>query len=186
MTVYETERLVIREWTEDPADLARMFDIYSRWEVARWLGAQPRAWDDPAEALAAVRRWRAANDDLGGGYGIWAVQVRETGQLAGTVLLKPLPGADDQPTSDIEVGWHLHPDSWGRGYATEAARGAIERAFAAGLDEVYAVVKPGNEASIAVTRRLGMTPLGHRTDWYGGQELEAFILARAPRPGLAG
>lgn len=182
MTGYETERLVVRDWTEDPVDLARMFDIYSRWEVAQWLGAQPRAFDDPAQAVAAVRRWRATNQDLGGAYGIWAVEVRETGRVAGTVLLKPLPGADNQPTDALEVGWHLHPDSWGNGYATEAARGAVERAFAAGLDEVYAVVKPGNEASIAVTRRLGMTQLGRRTDWYGGQELETFVLrADAPR-----
>ncbi len=79
------------------------------------------------------------------------------------------------PTDDIEVGWHLHPDSWGRGYATEAAAAAVDRAFAAGLKRMYAVVKPGNTASIAVTRRLGMTPLGLRRDWYGGIELEAFV-----------
>jgi RimJ/RimL family protein N-acetyltransferase len=180
MSVYETERLVVREWSEDPADLDRVFDIYSRWEVARWLGAQPHALDDPEQALRAVRRWRAANEGFGGGYGTWAVQVRDSGLVAGTVLLKPLPGADDRPTLQVEVGWHLHPDSWGRGYATEAARGAIERGFAAGLREVYAVVKPGNEASIAVTRRLGMTPQGLRTDWYGGQKLAAFVLRRSP------
>lgn len=42
------------------------------------------------------------------------------------------------------------------------------------------MVKPGNEASIAVTRRLGMTPQGLRTDWYGGQKLAAFVLRRSP------
>lgn len=175
MTRLNTRRLVIRDWTEDPADLARIFDIYSRWEVARWLGAQPRAMDDPGRAVSAVRRWRAANLEYGGTYGTWAVQLRDSGLAAGTVLLKPMPGVDDQPTSDIEVGWHLHPDSWGRGYATEAARGVMERAFANGLQEVYAVVRPGNEASVAVIRRLGMTPLGRRTDWYGGVELDAFV-----------
>ena len=41
MTVIETGRLVIRRWTE--ADLDRIFAIYSQWEVARWLGATPRA-----------------------------------------------------------------------------------------------------------------------------------------------
>jgi RimJ/RimL family protein N-acetyltransferase len=61
-------------------------------------------------------------------------------------------------------------------YATEAARGAIERGFASGLSDVYAVVRPDNEASMSVCRRLGMTPLGRTTRWYG-VEVEAFRLA---------
>ncbi len=175
MTVFRTGRLVVREWTEEPGDLARLYDIYSRWEVARWLGATPRVLDDPARAVDVVRRWRERS---AGCFGVWAVQVRDSGLVAGTVLLVPLPGRDDVPTGDVEVGWHLHPDSWGNGYATEAARGAVERGFAAGLTEVYAVVRPGNDASVAVTRRLGMTPLGRTDRWYG-TELEAFVL-RAP------
>ncbi len=180
MTVFETDRLVVRAWTEDPVDLARLFDIYSRWEVAQWLGAQPRALEDPDRAVDVVRRWNSqpAEDD-GSRYGVWALQVRDTGLVAGTVLVKPLPGTDNATTSEVEVGWHLHPDSWGHGYATEAARGAIDRAFATGLAEIYAVVQPGNKASVAVTRRLGMTPLGRRTNWYGGIELDAFVLRRS-------
>nr|MDT0661454.1 GNAT family N-acetyltransferase [Micromonospora sp. DSM 115978] len=174
MVVIETDRLVIGPWTEEPAELARFFDIYSRWEVARWLGSQPRAMTDPEQAPVAIRRWNGLYPD--DRYGIWAVRPRDGGPVAGTVLLKPLPGRDDRPTDQIEVGWHLHPDSWGRGYATEAARGLVDRAFAAGLPEVYAVVRPDNAASVAVTRRLGMIPLGLRTDWYGGAEVAAFRL----------
>nr|WP_243737490.1 GNAT family protein [Blastococcus xanthinilyticus] len=51
----------------------------------------------------------------------------------------------------------------------------IERAFGLGLPEVYAVVRPGNERSVAVCRRLGMTPLGRMCRWYD-VELEAFRL----------
>jgi RimJ/RimL family protein N-acetyltransferase len=61
-------------------------------------------------------------------------------------------------------------------YATEVARGAIERGFASGLSDVYAVVRPDNEASMSVCRRLGMTPLGRTTRRYG-VEVEAFRLA---------
>ena len=170
---------MIRVWTEDEADLARCFDMYSRAEVVRWLGAPGLPLTEPGQAVQAIRRWHARHAGHGGRYGTWAIQVRDTGRIAGTVLFKPLPGRDESvPTSDIEVGWHLHPDSWGNGYATEAARGAVERGFAAGLPEIYAVVAPGNHASIAVTRRLGMAPLGRRTDWYGGEELAAFVLRR--------
>ncbi|WP_329108384.1 GNAT family N-acetyltransferase [Micromonospora sp. NBC_01699] len=181
MTVFETERLVVRDWTEEPGDLARIFEIYSLVEVTRWLGASPLLpLTDPAGAPAVVRRWHARHAEHGGRYGIWAIQRRDTAQVVGTVLLKPLPGLDGSTaTSDIEVGWHLHPDSHGHGFATEAGRAAVEHGFAVGASEIYAVVSPGNTASMAVARRLGMTPIGRRTDWYGGEELEAFVL---PRP----
>ena len=87
------------------------------------------------------------------------------------MLLKPLPDG----VGEFEVGWHLHPDSWGHGYATEAARAVVQQAFEDGLPEVYAVVRPGNERSVAVCRRLGMDPLGRTTRWYG-VECEAFRL----------
>jgi RimJ/RimL family protein N-acetyltransferase len=179
VTVFETDRLVVRQWTESDADVARVFDMLSRWEVARWLGAQPRAIETADEARAAIRRWRgrASADGL---HGVWAIDVRDTGLTAGSVLVVPLPGVDQQPTSDIEVGWHLHPDSWGHGYATESARAAIDRVFAGGLREIYAVIRAGNTASVAVATRLGMEPIGKRRDWYGGVELDTYRLA-APR-----
>ena len=173
MTVFETDRLIVRQWTESDADVARVFDMLSRWEVARWLGAQPRALETEAEALGAIRRWRArASAD--GLHGIWAVDVRETGATAGSVLVVPLPGVDNEPTTDVEVGWHLHPDSWGHGYATESAGAAIERVFAAGLPEIYAVIREGNTRSAAVAQRLGMKPIGRQRRWYGGIELDTY------------
>ncbi|MFY1690760.1 GNAT family N-acetyltransferase [Plantactinospora sp. WMMB782] len=179
MTIYETERLVVRDWTLEPDDLARVYDTYSRPEVARFLNAPWLPLREPDDAAETVRRWHARNAGFGAGYGIWAMQRRDDGRVVGTVLLKPMPGRDEAKlTDDIEVGWHLHPDSWGHGYATEAARGAVERAFAAGVPEIYAVVAPGNEASMAVARRLGMASIGRRTDWYGGEELETFRLSR--------
>ncbi|MCW2638640.1 MAG: putative acetyltransferase [Dactylosporangium sp.] len=173
--VYATERLEVRPWTDDPADLDRVLSIYSRWEVARWLGAQPRAMADRAEAELAVKRWTEFNarDDR---YGCWAVEIRDTGVVAGSVLFKLLPDGD----GEVEVGWHLHPDSWGHGYATEAARAAIGRGFASGLPDVYAVVRPDNEPSLSVCRRLGMTPLGRTSRWYG-VEVEAFRLTAPDR-----
>jgi RimJ/RimL family protein N-acetyltransferase len=75
----------------------------------------------------------------------------------------------------VEVGWHFHPDAWGRGLATESARGAIAHGFKAGLGEIYAVVRPRNQASLAVCRRLGMRPLGLTKRWYDA-ELESFVI----------
>jgi RimJ/RimL family protein N-acetyltransferase len=178
MTIFETERLVIRPWTEAEADLARVFDIYSRWEVARWLGAQPRAMADRAEALTTVRRWDGFSQP-DPRLGVWAIEVRDTGRVAGTVLVKFLPNSDGSPATDVEIGWHLHPDSWGHGYATEAGRGAADHAFANGVPEVFAVVYPDNAASLAVCRRLGMRPIGLTRRWYG-IECEGFHLPAEP------
>ncbi|MEK8107603.1 GNAT family N-acetyltransferase [Micromonospora sp. M12] len=178
MTVLTTERLILRDWTDDPADLARIYDIYSRPEISRWLGASP--------GLPMTDRPRPPSGWVSGGSGTPPTAV---GTAPGrsrharpawwwsTALLKPLPGRDEALRStDIEVGWHLHPDSWGHGFATEAARALVAREFATGTSEIYAVVSPGNEPSMAVCRRLGMAHVGRRTDWYGGEELETFVL----------
>ncbi|WP_433531986.1 GNAT family N-acetyltransferase [Micromonospora sp. CA-263727] len=180
MTIVITERLLVRDWSDGPADLARLFEIYSRPEVARWLGAASGLpLTDPAQAVALLARWRRRHAAHGDRYGTWAVEMRETGVVVGTAMLKPLPGRDERVlTDDIEVGWHLHPDAWGNGYATEAARALVERELATGTRLVHAVVDPGNTASMAVARRLGMRHVGRRDDWYGGDELETFVLAR--------
>ncbi|MGY2066337.1 GNAT family N-acetyltransferase [Blastococcus sp. SYSU DS0619] len=163
-----TARLRLRPWTTGPADLARLTDMYGRPEVTRWLGGAPSV--PPTELVA---RWAAVHrlDDR---FLCWAVE-RPDGTPAGTVLLKPLPNG----VGEVEVGWHLHPDSWGHGYATEAARAVIDRGFALGLPEVYAVVRPGNAPSMAVCRRLGMTSLGRMRRWYD-VDLEAFRLMAPP------
>jgi RimJ/RimL family protein N-acetyltransferase len=159
-----TDRSRLRAWTTSPADLARLSDLYGRPEVTRWLGGAPSV--PPAELVA---RWARVHE-LDERHGCWAIE-RADGVPAGTVLLKPLPNG----VGELEVGWHLHPDSWGHGYATTAAAAVLERAFAAGVPEVYAVVRPGNEASVAVCARLGMTPLGRVRRWYD-VELDAFRL----------
>ncbi|TQN43009.1 RimJ/RimL family protein N-acetyltransferase [Blastococcus colisei] len=160
-----TQRLRLRPWTTSSADIARLTDIYSREEIIRGIGGTPSI---PPEEL--VSRW-AAVSALDERYGCWAIEIRNSPTVAGTVLFKPLPNG----VGEVEVGWHLHPDSWGHGYATEAARAVIDRGFGDGVPEVYAVVRPGNRASMAVCARLGMAPIGRFRRWYE-VELETFRL----------
>ena len=56
----------------------------------------------------------------------------------------------------VEVGWRLHPDHWGQGYATEAARASLDAGFAAGVDEIVAFTTTSNTRSQAVMERIGM------------------------------
>ena len=168
----ETPRCLLRDWRDDEVD--RLFDIYRHDEVSRWLGRAPKPMADPAEAAALLAGWRQRAEEENP-FARWAVEERATGIVAGTVLLNPLPGGD----GEVEVGWHLHPDAWGRGLATEAARAVIAYGFSLGLPEIYAVVRPDNVRSRAVCGRLGMTPLGRTSRWYD-TELEAFRLVRQP------
>jgi RimJ/RimL family protein N-acetyltransferase len=112
------------------------------------------------------------------------VVPRSTGVPVGTVLLVPLQDGDGRPVDEVEVGWHRNPDHWGQGYATEAARGALDRAWAAGVETVHAVVRPGNEPSVAVCKRLGMRALGRTNRWYG-IDLDAFAVGRPARADVA-
>lgn len=173
MEHFSTERLIARDWTA--ADEQDAFAIYGRDEVARWLGAPPAR---PAASLAEmgerleriIERNAAAPQ-----FGLWPLELRSSGQVVGAVLLVPLGDGD----GEVEIGWHLNPDHWGRGYATEAGRGVIDLAFGdPGRDEVLAVVYPDNARSLAVCRRLGMTHRG-QTDRYYGVTLELFSVGRA-------
>jgi RimJ/RimL family protein N-acetyltransferase len=160
-----TTRCVLRDWRLD--DAPRVLDMYSRWEVARWLGSSPKPMETMDEAYAFVERCRDLNRQEPVARR-WAVERKQDGVLLGTVLLVPLPApaySDDSP-GRYEVGWHFHPDAWGQGYATETARAALSWGFSHGLREIFAVVRPDNVASINVCRRLRMSALGRTTSYY--------------------
>lgn len=183
MVLLSTPRLLLRAW--GAADIAAFEDIYSRWEVARWLGPQPRrALAGQKEAREALDRWQANHIGLDAPYGLWALVRPEPGSRVsvepgvrsesssaalaapiGTVLLLPL--TDDKGlTGEVEVGWHLHPDHQGQGYATEAAGALLDAASEAGVMRVLALTDPDNTASQAVARRLGMVDEGLTNRWF--------------------
>ena len=160
--LFQTERTRVRLWRADEAD--RLFDMLRRWEVAQWLGDDPKVMADRAEAVERIARWhdRFIADPR---YGSWAVEGTATGVVAGTVPLVPVPNGD----GEVEVGWHFHPDSWQRGLATEAASGALRKGFTDGLDEIYAITHTTNDPSQRVCQRIGMRDLGIFHDrWYEG------------------
>ena len=152
-----TERLIIRPWRPDEVD--RLYDIRRRTDVARWLGGKPLA--SRQDAVAMLERY-SAELERDPRFGAWAIIERSAEVPAGTVLLKPLPDGE----GEIEIGWHLHPDSWGRGLATEAATATLARGFDLGLDEIWAVTDLDNERSIRVCQKLGMKELGLTHRWY--------------------
>lgn len=99
----------------------------------------------------------------------------------GSVIPRPLPGGE----GEVEIGWQLHPDSWGNGFASEAVSSVLDRGFADGVPEVWAVTHLDNTRSVAVCRRIGMQLLGIAHRWYHEPSLMFWIGSRpddsAPR-----
>ena len=117
--VVETPRLVLRKWR--PTDLENAFDIYGDSEVMRYLGGAA-----PVHDLEAMRERLELfmSRDYGAGLGFWAAEEKTSGRVVGAILLKNLPEAEE-----IEVGWHLGQEHWGKGFATEGAKAAIAHGF---------------------------------------------------------
>ncbi len=169
--IARTERTVLRPWRPDEAE--RLYDIHRRIEVARFIGGRPML--ERAEADARIARYteQLAADPR---FGAWAVVEHGSAVPAGSVLLKPLPNGD----GEIEIGWHFHPDSWGRGLAGEAAAALLARGFDGGLEEVWAVTHLDNDRSVRVCRTIGLRLLGVTHRWYPGPSL---MFWAASRPG---
>jgi RimJ/RimL family protein N-acetyltransferase len=144
-----TARLVLRPFTD--VDSGPFFELHTHPLVVESLGSSPGR----SESDAMISRY---GDELAReGWGFWAVEVRGTSPFVGMVgLHRVSPALPCAPA--VEVGWRLHPDHWGQGYATEAAAAALDFAFnEAGLDEIVAFTTTLNTRSQAVMERIGMT-----------------------------
>ena len=141
-----TERLVMRPFRQD--DIDAFAAMCADEEVMSWLGGtmdRNTAWRHMATLTG---HWRLR------GYGRWALELLETGELAGHVGLW-FP----ETWPAIEIGWALARNAWGSGIATEAARASLEYAWTeAGLDRVIHLINPENERSQSVARKIGSRP----------------------------
>lgn len=147
--VLETPRLWLREWRD--GDLESFAVMNADPEVMRHFpAALTREQSD-----AFVERIRGGFAEQG--FGLWAVEVRESRAFAGFVgLAVPTFPAPFMPC--VEVGWRLAREHWGRGYAPEGARAAMAHAFGPGdLEEIVSFTAEGNAASRRVMEKLGMT-----------------------------
>jgi RimJ/RimL family protein N-acetyltransferase len=141
----ETERLLLRKFRESDWDPYCV--MCSDADVMRYLGS--------GGTLSRDDTWRAIASMLGHwqlrGFGMWALESKETGELVGRVgFIYPAgwPG--------FELGWVLGKPYWGRGYATEAAREALRWGYdVLKRDRVISLIRKANKPSIKVAERLG-------------------------------
>ena len=148
-----TERLLMRGWLDDDLDwFGRMMGDPA---VAAPLGHDgpvdpPQAWRDMA-FLAG--HWALK------GYGHWVLETLDTGECVGRAgLLRP------EGWPDLEVGWTIAREHWGKGYAPEAARAACAWGHEQlGVDHILSLIHPDNAQSIRVAEKLGETLEGRHS-----------------------
>jgi RimJ/RimL family protein N-acetyltransferase len=147
--ILSTDRLLLRPWRESDR------------EPFAALNADPAVMEyfakplDRSESDAMVARIMDHFDSHG--FGFWAVEARNVGDLIGMVGLA-IPRFETHFTPCVEIGWRLAREHWGKGYATEAARAALRYGFERlGLGEIVAFTVPQNARSRAVMDKLGMT-----------------------------
>lgn len=155
----ETERLSLSPLTVDDADLA--VALWTDHRVAHYNGGVVPEATIRAEMPLTTRR------GADGAIGIWCISERASGDKIGSTYLLPLPTEKDDvdyaalrseslPDGDIELGYFLKPEAWGKGYATEIGRQMLSFAFAAAkLNELVAAVNADNTASIHVLDKIG-------------------------------
>jgi RimJ/RimL family protein N-acetyltransferase len=138
-----TARLLLRPWRDE--DVAAFEELNADPEVMEFLRVLPD-WADQARA-----HWETH------GFGQWVVEIPGSTSFIGVVGLSSI-SYPAHFTPAVEIAWRLARAYWGRGYATEAAREALDYGFEKlGLTEIVATTVPANRRSRQVMERLGMT-----------------------------
>jgi RimJ/RimL family protein N-acetyltransferase len=149
-----TERLILRPLEE--SDLDAYTELFTTPEVRRSLRLADTF--SRRQAWLGMAQWRGQWELRGSGH--FALEERATGRFVGRAGLHR-PEQDDWP--GLEVGWTVHPDAWGRGFATEAGAASVSYAFEVmGEPEVFSVILPENVRSQAVAGRLGFSLVEER------------------------
>jgi RimJ/RimL family protein N-acetyltransferase len=163
-----TPRLLLRELKS--ADAPALFEVlgdpetmrfyarpYSREEVDEWIGRQ-------------IGRYAM-------GAGLLGVVLRDSGTLIGDC---GLVWQEVEGVQEPEIGYHVHREHQGRGYATEAARAVRDYAFGTlGCDHVISMIRPENLASRRVAEKNGLTV--DRTVFWRGYDHCVYQLRKADR-----
>ena len=171
----ETERLILRQ-----IDPVRDFEPWAAAmadeNTVRYLGTKPMTRAESWRSMAmAIGHWAIR------GYGFFSLEHKTTGAWVGRVgpwFPEGWPGP--------EVGWTISPDHLGQGYATEAARASVRYVFESlGWSQVLHVIMDGNEASVAVARKIGSSVIREQRGIPGITDEKVFIYGQTASGGPA-
>lgn len=154
----ETERLLMRKFTPD--DLDKLVELRSDEEVIRYIGN--RQMQNPEAIAKRLEFYVECYEKYG--FGVTAVIWKETGEMIGWSGLMPLKNTDE-----IEVGYGMTKEFWGRGIGYECALAWLHFGFEkAGLERIVALAAPENTGSWRIMEKCGMRY--EKTDTHYGME----------------
>jgi RimJ/RimL family protein N-acetyltransferase len=149
MSALLTPRLELRRWRT--ADRAPFIHLNADPRVMEYFPALLTAAES-SEMMARIE-----DHFLRYGFGLWAAELRETGEFTGFIGLN-MPTFETHFTPCVEIGWRLAPQFWGHGLATEGARAVLHYGFTdLALPEIVAFTVPANHRSRRVMEKLAMT-----------------------------
>ena len=153
-------------------DFDDLYRLDSDPRVMRYIGdGKPAAREAVAQRLKRFLRYPTLYPDLG----VWRASRRDNGAYIGWFALNYAG-----KTTDVEVGYRLLPEAWGRGFATEGASALVDYGFDdLGLRRIIGVTHPGNKASQRVLQKAGLEDAG----WgrYYDRRLRLFAAERGAR-----
>jgi RimJ/RimL family protein N-acetyltransferase len=147
-TIAETKRLILRTWK--PEDANAYFKINQDPQVIELLQG-PLTMEQVNDFINSANKHQAKH-----GYALWAVELKQTGELLGFIGLK-YTAWDAHFTPAVEIGWRLGSQHWGMGYATEGAKAALAYGFKrCGLKEIVSFTVTANVRSMRVMEKIGL------------------------------
>ncbi|MES2330955.1 MAG: GNAT family N-acetyltransferase [Bacteroidota bacterium] len=145
--IFETERLLFREFTTDDAQL--IYELNSNPDVVKYVHEEPTT--DLNVALSSIID-RIIPQYTNYGYGRWAMHLKESLEFIGWCGLKYRP-----ERNEVDLGYRFKQPYWGKGYATEAALTTLEYGFASlQIPVITAMAHIDNTASLRVIEKCGM------------------------------
>ena len=171
MNILTTPRLQLRHFVPD--DLAPLYALYRDPEMRRYYPEGTLTYEHTREELEWFLNGHPSHPELG----LWATVLRETGAFIGRCGLLPwtIDGQDE-----VEVAFMIDKAYWGQGLGTEAARALVAYGFKdLALGRLVCVIEHGNEASIKVATKIGMT-----FEKEGRDEKGPFLLYSTDKPGV--
>lgn len=155
----ETERLILRQFTQD--DASNLFELNSDPEVVRFTPDANQPIDYTIIQNQLLPKYIAYYEKYAG-YGVWAAIEKSSQEFIGWFYFRPVVYASYFDSalanpSDIELGYRLRKNAWGKGYATEGAKALIFKGFSElGTQRVVAVALAVNLASRRVMEKVGL------------------------------
>ncbi len=144
--VLETKRLTLREMTLNDVD--NLLEVFSDPEAMQFY---PQPFDRQMTQTWIERNVQRYAQH---GFGLWALILKQTGKLIGDcgLVVQEVDGVEE-----IEIGYHIRRDLWGKGLATEAAQACRDFGFSQlGCDKLISLINPANIASRRVAEKNGM------------------------------